>query len=315
MDDASQLSMLLPDGRRLGYAEAGPTDGRPLLYFHGTPGSRMERHPETGLLDAMGVRLIALERPGYGISAPQPARQLSCWPADVAAFADWLGIDEFAVLGFSGGGPYALACARYMPKRITATVVVSSPAPYAAMERIPEGLALFELARDTPRQASTLLQEMAASGDRLYNLMSGAMAGAESRVMGAAALANMYRRNMDEAVRQGVEGMALDMALIAGDWGFDVAEIADPVDLWHGLEDSFTPPSMGRYLEAKLPNCRSRFLPGEGHFLLFPLWRDILTCIVSVQPPTGVRRIKQCTQPGLNGRGVQERDSPCAVGR
>ena len=120
--------------------------------------------------------------------------------------------------------------------------------------------------------------------------MRGAMAEAESRVMGAAALAAMYRRNMDEAVCQGVEGLVLDMALIAGDWGFDVAEIASPVDLWHGLEDSFTPPSMGRYLAEKLPNCRSRFLPGEGHFLLFPLWRDILTCIAREQ-----KRVRELT--------------------
>jgi pimeloyl-ACP methyl ester carboxylesterase len=283
MTDRMQLSVRLPDGRRLGYAEAGPTDGRPLLYFHGTPGSRLERHPDTELLHAMGVRLIALERPGYGLSTPQPARQLSDWPADVAAFADLFGLDAFAVLGFSGGGPYALACARAIPQRITATVVVSSPAPYAALERIPEGLALFELARDAPWQAGALLQELAASGDQLYSLMRGAMAEAERRVMGAAALESMYRRNMDEAVCQGVAGMVQDMAIIAGDWGFDVAEIAGPVDLWHGLADSFTPPSMGHYLAERLPSCRSRFLPGEGHFLLFPLWRDMLACIAGEQ--------------------------------
>ena len=279
MADTTQLSVRLRDGRRLGYSEAGPSDGRSLLYFHGIPGSRMERHPETDVLDAIGVRLIALERPGYGLSSPQPARQLSYWPADVAAFADLLGLDQFAVLGFSGGGPYALACARAMPQRITATVVVSCPAPYAAMEHIPERLGLFELARDAPPQAITLLREIACSGERLYSLMSGAMGDAESRVMRAAALTAMYRRNIDEAVCQGVEGMARDMALIAGDWGFDASEIRSPVELWHGLEDSFTPPSMGRYLAQKLPSCRSKFLPGEGHFLLFPLWRDVLTCI------------------------------------
>lgn len=283
MTDRMQLSVRLPDGRRLGYAQAGPTDGRALFYFHGTPGSRLERHPETELLDAMGVRLIALERPGYGLSTLQPARQLSDWPADVAAFADLLGLDAFSVLGFSGGGPYALACARAMPQRITATVVVSSPAPYAAMGRIPDGLALFELARDAPRQASAMLREIAANGDQLHRLMSGAMAEAERRVMGTAALATMYRRNMDEAVCQGIEGMVRDMALIAGEWGFDVAAITSPVDLWHGLEDSFTPPSMARYLAEGLPNCHSRFLPGEGHFLLFPLWRDILACIPGKQ--------------------------------
>jgi pimeloyl-ACP methyl ester carboxylesterase len=288
MADRTQLSVRLPDGRRLGYAEAGPTNGRPLLYFHGTPGSRMEHHPETDLLDAMGVRLIALERPGYGLSTLQPARQLSDWPADVAAFANLLGLDAFAVLGFSGGGPYALACARWMPQQIATTVVVSSPGPYAAMERIPKGLALFELARDAPRQASTLLQEVASSGDQLDGLMRGAMTEAEIRVMGAAALDAMYRRNMDEAVCQGVEGLVRDMALIGGDWGFDVAEITSPVELWHGLEDSFTPPSMGRHLAERLPNCRSRFLPGEGHFLLFPLWRDILACLAGNRKCAGL---------------------------
>jgi pimeloyl-ACP methyl ester carboxylesterase len=113
---AMQLSMTLPDGRRLGYAEAGPPDGRPLLYFHGIPGSRLEPPPETELLGAMGIRLIALERPGYGGSTPQPARRLIDWPADVAAFADRLALGAFAVLGFSGG---RIAAAGSYPGRVT----------------------------------------------------------------------------------------------------------------------------------------------------------------------------------------------------
>ena len=279
MAAAMPPSVRLPDGRRLGYAEAGPTDGRPLLYFHGIPGSRLEPPPGTDLLSAMGVRLIALERPGYGGSTPQPGRRLTDWPADVEACADRLGLGAFAVLGFSGGGPYALACAHAMPQRVKATVLVSSPAPYAALGQIPARLALFELARDAPHQARALLQGQAGTGEQLWGLMRGAMGEAEGRVMGEPAVVALYRRNLDEAARQGVEGMVQDMALIAGDWGFAVSEVAAPVALWHGLEDGLTPPSMGRYLAETLPNCQGRFLPGEGHFLLFTLWRAILADI------------------------------------
>lgn len=112
-------TLTLPDGRSLGYAEYGPPDGDPLVFCHGTPGSRYSRHPDASLLEKHDIREVVLERPGYGRSAYQPGRELLDWPQDVREAADQLGFGQFAVAGFSGGGPHALACAARLPEQVT----------------------------------------------------------------------------------------------------------------------------------------------------------------------------------------------------
>ena len=124
--------LALADGRRLGYAEFGDPSGAPCLYFHFSPGSRLEPAAVfSGVRQPWlrGVRLVSADRPGFGLSDRQPTRTLLDWPGDMAALADHLGIDRFAVLGASGGGAYALACARLLPSRLTAAVVVSGIGP------------------------------------------------------------------------------------------------------------------------------------------------------------------------------------------
>lgn len=281
MPGETNKSLRLREGRLLGYAEAGVPNGTPVLYFHGTPGSRRELHTQTNIADDLGLRLFAIERPGYGLSDPQPGRRLLDWPFDVEEFADRLGLDDFAVIGFSGGGPYALACAHSLPQRVTCAALVSSPSPYAAMKSLPENLALFTLARDEPRQAAAVLNTLAGDGDRLYSLMTDSLPKMEKRVIAMPELATMYRQDMVASVLQGVDGLVQDMALIAGNWDFNLEDICRPVHLWHGLDDSLIPPAMGQYLENLLPNCRTMFLPEQGHFLLFTQWREILTKLVS----------------------------------
>jgi pimeloyl-ACP methyl ester carboxylesterase len=120
----------LPDGRRLGVTDVGDPEGVPVLYFHGVPGSRLdftsERYDEA--LRAAGVRFIAADRPGFGLSDPKPGRGHADWPADVSALADSLELDRFAVLGYSRGGHYALACAALIPDRLTAVGLLSAVA-------------------------------------------------------------------------------------------------------------------------------------------------------------------------------------------
>jgi pimeloyl-ACP methyl ester carboxylesterase len=101
----------LRDGRALGYAEYGDPGGTPVFFFHGSPGSRLQRHPDASIASELGTRIITIDRPGYGLSDFQPERTLLDWPADVAQLADALHIERFAAIGLSGGGPYLLACA------------------------------------------------------------------------------------------------------------------------------------------------------------------------------------------------------------
>ena len=109
----------LKDGRTLGFVEYGDPTGTPALYFHAWPISRLEAAPANELAQEMEIRLISLDRPGCGASSWQPGRKLDNWPADVAGFADAMKLPHFAVIGNSGGAPYAAACAAKLPERIT----------------------------------------------------------------------------------------------------------------------------------------------------------------------------------------------------
>ena len=124
--DRTNQTMILRDGRRLGYAEHGDPVGTPVFFFHGSAGSRLE-HPAD--VCATGIRIISTDRPGHGLSDFQPGRKLIDWPDDVAQLAAHLGIDKFYILGWSAGGPHALACAYSLPERVAAVALAASPAP------------------------------------------------------------------------------------------------------------------------------------------------------------------------------------------
>ena len=123
----------LPDRRVLGFAEYGVPDGKPVLYFHGYPSSRLEAEPADEMARCRGLRFIALDRPGFGLSTPQPHRRILDWPKDVQAFAKGMRLPPFAVLGLSGGGPFALACAHALPRdMLTAVGLFASGPPWVA---------------------------------------------------------------------------------------------------------------------------------------------------------------------------------------
>jgi len=268
----------LPDGRRLGYDDYGPADGVPVMLLHGTPSSRCGWYVfgSTSLADRLGLRVIAPDRPGLGLSTYQAGRHIVDWPADAAALADHLGLDRFAVLGYSGGGPYAAACALQLPERLTAAGIVGGAGPYdlagVADEISPAILFLLTLARDRPRMAERLfswLGGLARHAPR--SLIAQAMA-----VLPEPDRAALARREVQQAVvvaflealRSGPRGARLDTALMAGPWGFAPQDVAMPVHLWHGEEDRFVPPAVLHRLAGMLPNARARFYPGEGHVSL-----------------------------------------------
>jgi pimeloyl-ACP methyl ester carboxylesterase len=124
-----EKGLRLRDGRRLAYREYGASEGVPVFFFHGWPGSRLDFAPNEGAARDAGARVIAVDRPGIGESDPQPGRQVLDWPRDVSELADSLGVERFAVLGFSFGGPYARACAYVLADRVTRAGLVSCLGP------------------------------------------------------------------------------------------------------------------------------------------------------------------------------------------
>lgn len=279
----------LRDGRRLGYAEYGAADGKPVFFFHGIPGSRLFRHPDGSIARSLGVRILAPDRPGMGLSDYKPGCTLLDWPDDVLDLADALGIERFAVAGFSGGGPYAAACAFRLPHRLTAAALISGIGPLDAPGALEGMLSSNRLGYRVGRWMGwfwwRLIFRLYYSGVRRHPEKLARMSEEESRADHVAfarpGVREMFVRNFVEAFRQGTEGAARDGWLLSRPWGFGLEAVETPVFLWQGEEDVVVTPAMARHMAAKISGCRATFLPGEGHLLFFRYWRDILAVLTS----------------------------------
>lgn len=288
---ASAQSIVLKDGRRLGFSEYGDPDGRPLFYFHGFPGSRLEAELTSAGALRQGVRVLAVDRPGFGASDFAAQRTLLDWPGDVEQLAAALGYARFAVLGLSGGGPYALACAWKIPARLTAAGVVCGLGPLADKEasralKWPAHLS-FILIRHRPRLFACCYELLARWFMRRHprwvlHLMHVSAPWPDREVLRREPIRLALIDSVHEAVRQGGQGPVRDLVIYSRPWGFPLQEIAMPVHLWHGEADVTVPASMGHTMAAQLPDCCARFLPGEGHFsLLINHLDEILTTVAS----------------------------------
>jgi pimeloyl-ACP methyl ester carboxylesterase len=271
------LTVQLPDGRLLGIAELGDPSGWPVLFFHGTPGSRLVLSARDALAQIPGVRLILSERPGYGLSTPQPGRTLLAWADDVAALADQLHLDAFVVSGISGGGPHALACAYRLPHRVRGAIVLASPAP-AGASGITRGMSMgnrigLALGRWAPglveRMVASFAASFASDPQRFLDGVAQQMSEPDRVLMQQPDVRDAIERDVREAYRQGSRAQAQDgaLGLTGRSWGFDLEQVRVPVYLWHGEADRLVSRAMAEYLEATLPNCHARFVPDAGHLL------------------------------------------------
>jgi pimeloyl-ACP methyl ester carboxylesterase len=280
----------LADGRVLAYEEYGDRQGKPLFFFHGTPGSRMF-HPPEDMTRGMGVRLICVDRPGYGGSTFQAGRSFLDWPNDVSALADALTIRTFAVAGHSGGGPYALACAWGLPDRISAAAVLSGAGPVDAPGTA-EGLTplhslAFKIGRYSPwflTHALTWFFFRKAAADPALAIDTDARdrSQADEEVLKIPGVRENCIESDIEAYRQGLRGFSWDVRLLTRPCAFALEEIRIPVHLWHGTDDHFTTTGMARYMAAKIPKCKSYIYENEGHMLLIPRWKEILAAILGM---------------------------------
>jgi pimeloyl-ACP methyl ester carboxylesterase len=263
-------TIALSDGRRLGYAEYGDPAGEPWFYFHGTPGSRFEARFAHDAATRHHVRLIAVDRPGFGLSDFQPRRRIRDWPADVAQLAGHLGIERFGVIGLSGGGPHALACALAMPERVNAAALVSSAAPieaYIARSKSAFGRLLQRALLPFVRFWMWLLVLwmsfiLPRVSERWVSRWP------DRRVLSRPEARRVFRDELVEGLRPGHRGAAHEFALHTRPWRLDLARVAGPVFHWHGEDDVVVRPDVARYLAARIPGVRSTFIPAAGHLLI-----------------------------------------------
>jgi pimeloyl-ACP methyl ester carboxylesterase len=281
-------TIIMKDGRTLGYAEYGVPRGRPVFFFHGTPGSRTF-HPKDEITAQLGVRLITTDRPGYSQSTFQMNRRLLDWPGDVAQLADALGISRFAVIGHSGGGPHALACAYALPERITMAATLSGAGPIetpgATADMMPINAFGFKFGRYFPWFFGRLLtkniyhERITDPATAFDNDKS--RPPADQAIMDRPAIREMCINSEVDAFLHGSQGMAWDIRLITRPWGFSLEKIQVPVRLWHGTADNVTSICMARYMTEKIPLSQLTVCPDEGHMLLIPHWEEILTQLIS----------------------------------
>ncbi len=274
----------LRDERTLGYAEYGDPSGKPVFFFHGLPGSRLQRHPDDSIAIELGARIITIDRPGYGLSDFQHGRTLLDWPNDVAQLADALNIDQFAAIGLSGGGPYLLACAYKMPERITSATVVSGMGPIddpdAVKSMLPSMRLGLGIAPKVPLGFVRLLDPIAKLVSRnplsAKKLVPSSAPEPDKKAFARPDIQEVDRQDLGEAYRNGAQGAFWEVVLLATPWGFRLEDIHKKIFLWHGEDDTTVPQQIGRYVARTLSNCKSTFYPGEGHTLIYHYWREIL---------------------------------------
>lgn len=269
----TEHSLKLPDGRQLAYAEYGDPQGRPVLYFHGSPSSRKEPlliGDET--LVRLGLRLIAPDRPGMGGSDFLPNRGFLDWPKDVVALADALGLAKFAVLGYSGGGPYVTVCAARIPERLTAAVIVSGgwrmDAPETKVLPLPNRL-MLTLARRAPWLLRLMIMAMGSMGQgepaKELAEMKKRVPPADYDALAVPGRIEALGQTIRESIRPGTSGGAWDLRLYVREFGFRFEEIRRPIVLFHGERDANVPLALVQRMIRGQSHARLVTYPDDAH--------------------------------------------------
>lgn len=284
----------LPDGRTLGFDDVGDPDGVPVLYVHGTPDSRRARHPDDDVAAGVGVRLVAVDRPGFGLSTPHPTATVGSFADDAIALADHLGVDRWRPFAWSAGAPHALAIASRHPSRVARTAVAAGLVPFEAYavegilddadggrylvaelgaELGPAGLAemaapmLVPYPCDLPLALEHVAEQLTPDRRAALDAIPGAIAALAAGVA--------------DSVAQGMDGIVRDLELQVEAPDVDWSAVATPVDLWYGSRDATAPPAFGEWWAEALPDATLHAFPGEGHLIALTRWAAILEALTA----------------------------------
>ncbi|MBX0324290.1 alpha/beta hydrolase [Halomicroarcula sp. F13] len=253
--------------RTVAYAEYGVSDGTPVVFLHGTPGSRLLGELFHDAARQAGVRLLAPDRPGFGRSSPWPTRTLSDTGSFVAAILDDAGVSEAGIVGFSGGGPHALATASTLGDRVTRTDVVASPTPPTLRTQTPlVQRTLAALANHTPTALSMLFgvqARLAARFDPSFVVEQYTADDATGTVPDD--VATVVYRDFLEAFATHRRGAVHEFHLVNSPWADGVDSFDGPVGIWHGARDTNVPVDGVRRLCDRLPNARLTVFDEADH--------------------------------------------------
>jgi len=285
----------LHDGRVLEMFRAGTPGGTAVVFHHGTPFAAVEYRAAAGDVTARGAHLLYWSRPGYAGSTPQPERRVADVAADTLEVLALLGHDRFVTIGWSGGGPHALACAALAPTRCAAAAIIGGVAPFEA-EGLdwtcgmgPENIEEFALAAEGGGRFSDFLTRESAQLATLdAHDVATALGGLVTDVDKAALtgeFADFMARSLAAAGSGTTDGWHDDDMAFLRDWGFDLAAIECPVAVWQGGQDRMVPYAHGEWLAAHVPGARPHLLPDEGHIsLCVAAFDHILDDLLALSP-------------------------------
>jgi pimeloyl-ACP methyl ester carboxylesterase len=273
------IDVTTPDGRTVEVLTGGDPSGYPWLFHGGSPSAAAPYALIDEAARSAGLRMVTYSRPGYGGSTPRPAPgRFADDVAESVVVLDHLDIGEFVTLGWSGGGPRALACAALLPDRCRAAATLAGVAPYDA-----EGLDWFDgmaeenhaeyhAAEAGPETYEAFVREhmlpmLAATPEQMADAMGGLVTPVD-KAMVTAAFADWMSRTFNRAAAQGPVGVRDDGIAIVSPWGFDVADIRVPVAVWQGRHDAMVPYQHGEWLAAHVPGVEAHLFDEEGHLSL-----------------------------------------------
>jgi pimeloyl-ACP methyl ester carboxylesterase len=286
-------------GRQIGFAEFGDPQGHAVFWLHGTPGARRQIPVEARVYaEKNHIRLIGVDRPGIGSSTPFQYPNVLAFSDDLRTIADVLGIDEMAVIGLSGGGPYALACAAAMPDRVVVTGVLGGVAPTIGPEAVSGGLIslcstvapLMPLIGLPLRLAAVgLIQLIRPLGSRAVDMYGRVSPEGDRRLLARPEFKAMFLDDLLNGSRKQMAAPFADVVVFARDWGFRLDEVKVPVRWWHGDKDHIIPFEHGRHVVSRLPDAELYTLPGESHLAGLCCAEEILANLMTLWDNPGKR--------------------------
>lgn len=287
--DNTNQQFTLSDGRNLGFAEYGDPEGKVVFHFNGSGGSRLEHPTDPSILLELGIRLVATDRPGHGLSDPQPNRKLLDWPDDISQLADHLEAATFYVMGWSAGGPHALACAYKLPDRVIAGALVSGLAPPErpnAYEGLPLTLKIINIIGRRSNRIVYLFRRLTypmITGDpeKAGKRLASSFPPEDRQLLEDPLIQKMLVADIQEGYRQDWKGPSQDDILINSPWGFPLEEISVPIYIWTGEVDKNVPVNQAQYQHDRITNSQLTILQGQAHLYLLTHWRQILSKLIA----------------------------------
>ena len=288
----------LSDGRNLAYTEYGDPNGEPLFHCHSVLGSRLELATDAEKISQeKSVRLIVMDRPGFGASDPNPNMAFVAWVNDLVQLADHLNIEKFSLTGYAMGGQYALACAHEIPERLKYVAIISSGMAPQSKSDYNNMIPLYKMSNRLAKHIPTLYKLMmtiavkgvSAEQSSFFSQFQEYLGSADQEIMKSPEFKKNIYASLIEGIKQGGKSNPQEAVMLMNDWGFKLENIKVPINIWHGTSDYHVPSKLGQRYSEHINNTNLFIKEGQGHYMFYNHWSEILDELLSEIKPLILR--------------------------